>query len=111
MTVERPQIDRPARPAARTEDVEPRRPGHQRSAYRGRPQHVAAGGKASIPAVNDELCRKARGVFRSLAAPAWMSSPRVLTLIAVVSGRQLERSIRLLLSRFRRTFAGGAGCG
>jgi hypothetical protein len=54
--------------------------------------------------------RAARSAF-SLAAPAWMSSPRVLTPIAVVSGRQLEKSIRLLLSRFRRTFAGGAGCG
>jgi hypothetical protein len=30
----------------------------------GRPQHVAAGGQASIPAIDDELCLEARGSVR-----------------------------------------------
>jgi hypothetical protein len=51
----------PACPAARAEHIEPRRSGDQRGPNGGRPQHVAAGGQAPIPAVDDERCLKARG--------------------------------------------------
>jgi hypothetical protein len=64
MTVDGPQIDRPARAAARTEDVEPRRPGDQRGPDGRRPQHVAAGGQASVPAIDDQLRFEARGAVR-----------------------------------------------
>jgi hypothetical protein len=64
MTGERPQIDREARPASRAEEVQPRRPSDQRSPDSGRPQHVAAGSKAPIPAVDDELGLGARGPVR-----------------------------------------------
>jgi hypothetical protein len=64
MTVDGSQVDGPARPAARTEDVKPRRPGDQRSPDCWRPQHVAARGQASIPAVDDELRLKPRGLVR-----------------------------------------------
>jgi hypothetical protein len=64
MTVERPQIDRAACPASRTEDVEPWRSGEQRGADGRRPQHVAAGGQAPIPAVDNKFCLKARGAVR-----------------------------------------------
>ena len=61
MTIDGAQINRPARPAARAEHIEPRRSGDQRSPNGGRPQHVAASGHSSIPAVDDELCLEARG--------------------------------------------------
>ena len=64
MAVDSPQIDRPAGPAARTEDVQPGRSGDQRGPDGGRPQHVAAGGQTSIPAINDELSLEARGLVR-----------------------------------------------
>jgi hypothetical protein len=38
MAVDGPQIDRPACPAARTEDIQPRRPRDRCGAYGGRPQ-------------------------------------------------------------------------
>jgi hypothetical protein len=47
-----------------TEDIQPRRSGDQRSPNGGRPQHVAAGGEASVPAIDDELCLKARSAVR-----------------------------------------------
>jgi hypothetical protein len=70
------QIDRWARSAARTEDVEPRRTGDQRGADRWRPQRVAAGGRTPIPAVDDEppSARAARSAL-NFAAQALMSSP------------------------------------
>jgi hypothetical protein len=55
MAVDGAQIDRPARPAAGAEDVEPRRSGDQRCPDGGRPQHVAASGQSRIPALDDEL--------------------------------------------------------
>jgi hypothetical protein len=64
VTIDRPEIDCAAGPAARTEDVEPRRSGDQRGADGGRPQHVAAGGLASVPTINDELRLEARSAIR-----------------------------------------------
>jgi hypothetical protein len=55
VAVERPQIDRSACAAARAEDIQPWRSGDERGTDGGRPQHVAAGGQASVPAVDDEL--------------------------------------------------------
>jgi hypothetical protein len=63
-TVDGAQINRPARPAAWAEHIEPRRSGDQRRPNGGRPQHVAAGGEASVPAIDDELCLKARRAVR-----------------------------------------------
>ena len=56
MAVDGPKIDRPACPAARTENVEPWRFSEQRGPDRRRPQHVPAGRQAPIPTVDDELC-------------------------------------------------------
>jgi hypothetical protein len=53
MTVDLPQINRPARAAARAEHIEPRRPGDQRGPDGRRPQDVAAGGKLLVPALDD----------------------------------------------------------
>jgi hypothetical protein len=64
VTVERAQIDRPARSASGAEHIEPRRPGEQCGSDGGRPQHVAASGKASIPAIDDKLRLEARGAVR-----------------------------------------------
>jgi hypothetical protein len=64
VTVDGAQIKRPARPAARAEDIEPRRSGAQRGPDGGRPQHVATGGEALIPAVDDELGLGARSPVR-----------------------------------------------
>ena len=55
MTVDGPQVDRPFCSAARPEDVEPRRSSDQGGPDCWRPQHVAAGGQASIPAIDNEL--------------------------------------------------------
>jgi hypothetical protein len=55
MAVERAKIDRTAGPAAGAEDVEPGRFGEQGSPDGGRPQHVAAGGQASVPAIDHGL--------------------------------------------------------
>jgi hypothetical protein len=65
MAVDGAQIDRPARPATRAENVEPRRSGDQRGPYGRRPQHVAPGGQTAVPAVDDELCLGARAGRRS----------------------------------------------
>jgi hypothetical protein len=54
----------PARAAAGAEHVEPRCSSERRGADRGRPQHVASGGKAPIPAVDDELGLNAGGPVR-----------------------------------------------
>ena len=59
MPIDGSQINRPARPAAWAEDVEPRRPGNQRSPDCWRPQHVSPGGQTPIPAIDDEFCLKA----------------------------------------------------
>jgi hypothetical protein len=64
MAVDAPQVDCPAGAAARAEDIQPRRSSDQRSPNGGRPQHVAAGGQTSIPAINDELRLEARGLVR-----------------------------------------------
>jgi hypothetical protein len=64
MAVDAPQVDCPAGAAARAEDIQPRRSSDQRSPNGGRPQHVAAGGEASIPAVDDELRLEARDLVR-----------------------------------------------
>jgi Resolvase, N terminal domain len=64
MAVDAPQVDCPAGAAARAEDIQPRRSSDQRSPNGGRPQHVAAGGEASIPAVDDEFRLEARGLVR-----------------------------------------------
>jgi hypothetical protein len=64
MAVDGPQVDRTAGAAPRTEDIQPRSSGDQRSPNCGRPQHVAASGKASIPAIDDKLRLEARGAVR-----------------------------------------------
>jgi hypothetical protein len=94
MSIDGPKIDRLACPAASAEDVQPRRSGDQRGPNRGRSQHVAAGCPSPVPAIDDELCLDAALSAFSLAAPALISSPRVLTPIEPVSGRQSEKSIR-----------------
>jgi hypothetical protein len=68
---------------APAEDVQPRRPGDQRGPYRWRPQHVPASGQAPIQrsTTSSASMRWARSAF-SLAAPALMSSPRILTPMA-----------------------------
>jgi hypothetical protein len=93
MAVNGPQVDRPARPAARAEDVKPRRSGDECRPDCWRPQHVAAGRQTSIPATSSASRRAALSAF-NLGAPALMSSPRVLTPIASVSGGRLSKSIR-----------------
>jgi hypothetical protein len=60
VTVDRAQIDRAARPTARTEDIQPRRPGDQRSPDCGRPQHVSPDRQSAIPAVDNSLRLSAR---------------------------------------------------
>jgi hypothetical protein len=55
MTVDLPQINCTARPAAGTEHVKPRRPGDQRGPDRRRPQHVPARDKLLIPTLDDGL--------------------------------------------------------
>jgi hypothetical protein len=55
MAVDRPQIDRPARAAAWAKHLEPRRSRDQRGPDCRRPQHVAAGGKLLVPALDDCL--------------------------------------------------------
>jgi hypothetical protein len=72
MAVNGAQIDRPASAAARTEDVEPRRPGDQRGPDCWRPQHVTAGGEAPIPAIDDEL--RLKGVL-PCPPSAWRHRP------------------------------------
>jgi hypothetical protein len=52
--------------AARAEHVEPQCPGDQRGPDRGRPQHVAAGGKLLVPAFDDGLRLGARGGIGNL---------------------------------------------
>jgi hypothetical protein len=89
---------RPTRPATGAEDIEPGRSGEQRGADHWRPQHVPAGGKAPIPAVDYSLRLGARGPVGLL-----MSSPRVRTPIAPVSGRGPQKSIRRSEGRWHRT--------
>jgi hypothetical protein len=57
VTVDLSKINRPARAAARAEHVEPGRPRDQRGPDRRRPQHVTAGGKLLVPALDDALSR------------------------------------------------------
>jgi hypothetical protein len=64
VAVDSSQVDRPAGATPRTEDFQPRRSGDQRSPNGGRRQHVAAGGQATVPAVDDELCLQACGLVR-----------------------------------------------
>jgi DNA invertase Pin-like site-specific DNA recombinase len=61
MTIDLPQINCPARAAARTEHIEPWRPCDQRGPDRRRPQHVPAGDKLLIPALDDGPRLGARG--------------------------------------------------
>jgi hypothetical protein len=61
MTVQRTEINRSARPAAGAEDIQPRRPGEQRGADRGRLQHVPSGREPPIPAIDHGLGFLARG--------------------------------------------------
>ena len=78
MAVDLPQINCPARPAARAEHVEPRRPCDQRSPDRRRPQHVPARSQLLIPALDDGLRLGARrrignlplGIGGNVQAPA-----------------------------------------
>jgi hypothetical protein len=86
------QINRPARPAARTKDVEPGRPGEERGPDCRRPQHVAAGGQSPIPAVDNKLGLGARSRAGLDVEP---SCP-----IAPVSRRGARKSILL---KFLRT--------
>jgi hypothetical protein len=76
MTVYGAEIDRPARPAARTQNVEPWRPGDQRGPDRWRPQHVAADGQAPVPAVDDELSLETRRpkLDRAELGVGWMGA-------------------------------------
>ena len=86
MAVDLSKINRPARAAARAEHVEPRRPRDQRGPDRRRPQHVAAGGKLLVPALDDGLRLGARGSIGNLPLGAMaMSRPRVRMPIAAVS--------------------------
>jgi hypothetical protein len=64
--VDLPQIDCPARAAARAEHVKPRRSRDQRGPDRRRPQNVPAGDKLLIPALDDGLRFGARGGVGSL---------------------------------------------
>ena len=66
MAVDLSKVNRPARAAARAEHVEPRRPRDQRGPDRRRPQHVAAGGKLLVPALDDGLRLGARGSVGNL---------------------------------------------
>jgi hypothetical protein len=66
VTVDRPQINRPARAASRAEHVEPRRPCDQRGPDRRRPPQVPAGGQLPIPAFDDGLRLGARGSIGNL---------------------------------------------
>jgi hypothetical protein len=72
MAVDGPQINRAARPTARTEDIQPGRSGDQRGPDRGRPQHVAAGGQASIQR-STTSCASRHGAV-SLTAPRSVGS-------------------------------------
>src|SRR5271170_2906687 len=60
MAVDGSQVDSPARAAAGAVHVEPWRSGDQRRPDRWRPQHVSAGGKLLIPAIDDGLRLGAR---------------------------------------------------
>jgi hypothetical protein len=88
------QIDCPARPAARTQDVEPRRSGDQGCPDGGRPQHVAACRQAPIPAINDQLCLETRGAVRfALGGASLDVEPSCPDAHGPVSGRRAAKSI------------------
>jgi hypothetical protein len=72
------QINRPARAAARTEDIQPGRPGDQRGPDGGRPRRVTAGCRFQRSTTSSASARAARSAL-SFAAPVSMSSPRVQT--------------------------------
>jgi hypothetical protein len=55
MPAHRAEIDRPARPAPRTEDIQPRRPGDQRGPDGRRPQHVAPSAQPPVPTLDDQF--------------------------------------------------------
>jgi hypothetical protein len=60
MAIDGAKIDGAARCAARTEHIEPGRPGQQRRPDRWRPQHVTTGGELIVPSLNDSLSLGAR---------------------------------------------------
>jgi hypothetical protein len=62
MAVDLSKVNCPARAAARAEHLEPRRPRDQRGPDRRRPQHVPAGGKLLVPALDRPVPRRARSV-------------------------------------------------
>jgi hypothetical protein len=95
VTIDFPQVDCSTCPTTRAEHLEPRRLCDQRSSDRRRPQHVTAGSKLLVPALDDCLRLGARRRRQScrLAAMA-MSRPRVRTPIAAVSSEPSPQSSR-----------------
>jgi hypothetical protein len=93
VTIDGPQINCPARPAARAEHIEPRRPCDRRGTDRRRPQHVPAGHKL-IPALDDGLRLGARGSIGNLPLLMAMSRPRVRTPMGQVSPESREATKR-----------------
>jgi hypothetical protein len=72
------EINRAARATAGAVHVEPWHAGDQRRPDRGRPQHVAAGGKLLIPALDNALRLGARGIVGNLPLGSYgnVESPR-----------------------------------
>jgi hypothetical protein len=111
MAIDGAKIDGAASCAARTEHIEPGRPGQQRPPDRWRPQHVTTGGELIVPALDQGLSFGARGLVGGVAFGASLDiDPRVRVPMAIElpdesSGEEIPaypRSLNSLAARAKR---------